>query len=275
MHWSSWESILASKENGGLSIGSLNSFNLSLLLKRYWRATIIPNSPWVRLLKTIHGDSLGFDDTRCTTVGVWNSIVTSVKHCFLTNLIPPGSLHKRIGNSCSTSLYSDKWLGNFTLASRYNRLFKLDSNPLCLVQDRINENGFTWSWLRYPPGSCHLLDLLNDLQVVNITDHPDTWIWKIENNGLFTVKGTREFIDRQLLPSSQPCTRWIKALPSKKNVGPRIAAVSLGAFGYALFNTRVIQKMAISEYIRKCYVYRHNLHTIDYITGYTHNLMCQ
>ncbi|GKE76762.1 RNA-directed DNA polymerase, eukaryota, reverse transcriptase zinc-binding domain protein, partial [Tanacetum coccineum] len=54
--WIKWSNILASLDKGGLGIGSLKVFNMSLLLKWRWRLFHNPNALWVHVVKAIHGD---------------------------------------------------------------------------------------------------------------------------------------------------------------------------------------------------------------------------
>ncbi|GJU15763.1 RNA-directed DNA polymerase, eukaryota, reverse transcriptase zinc-binding domain protein [Tanacetum coccineum] len=55
MHWVKWNSVLSSKENGGLDIGSLEAFNKALLYKWKWRLCRDPNALWVKIIKSVHG----------------------------------------------------------------------------------------------------------------------------------------------------------------------------------------------------------------------------
>ena len=57
INWVSWSRVLASKENGGLGVGSLFSFNKAMLFK--WRCRFFknPNALWVSVIKAIHGTS--------------------------------------------------------------------------------------------------------------------------------------------------------------------------------------------------------------------------
>nr|GFB35286.1 RNA-directed DNA polymerase, eukaryota, reverse transcriptase zinc-binding domain protein [Tanacetum cinerariifolium] len=50
---------------GGLAIGSLNSFSLTLLHKWRWRFFSSPDSLWVNVIKALHGSEGGFDLFGC------------------------------------------------------------------------------------------------------------------------------------------------------------------------------------------------------------------
>ncbi|XP_071688223.1 uncharacterized protein [Rutidosis leptorrhynchoides] len=59
MHWIRRDQELASKENGGLSIGSIHAFNHSLLLKWVWRLYMNNDAMWVSVIKAIYGSDGG------------------------------------------------------------------------------------------------------------------------------------------------------------------------------------------------------------------------
>lgn len=81
-----WKVVMASKNNGGLDIGSLVDFNEALLLK--WRLRFVNyiDALWVKAIKSIHGVSGGFDlqGRKLSIKGVWASMVSnccSFQHC--------------------------------------------------------------------------------------------------------------------------------------------------------------------------------------------------
>nr|GFA21529.1 RNA-directed DNA polymerase, eukaryota, reverse transcriptase zinc-binding domain protein [Tanacetum cinerariifolium] len=76
--WVKWSNILASPDKGGLGVGSLKAFNISLLLEWRWFLFHYTNALWVHVVKAIHGDGAGIDIRACHTNGVWASIVGPV-----------------------------------------------------------------------------------------------------------------------------------------------------------------------------------------------------
>ncbi|GJT91647.1 hypothetical protein Tco_1080492 [Tanacetum coccineum] len=86
MHWVKWDSVLSSKENGGLDIGSFEAFNKALLYKWKWRLYREPNALWVKIIKSVHGDYAGFITNRASDSnqrGVWRSILD--QDCLIAN----------------------------------------------------------------------------------------------------------------------------------------------------------------------------------------------
>nr|KAJ0187389.1 hypothetical protein LSAT_V11C900461260 [Lactuca sativa] len=59
MAWVAWEKILASKERGGLGIGSLKAQNLALMGKWWWRFRTQQDNIWAMVIQAIHGSEGG------------------------------------------------------------------------------------------------------------------------------------------------------------------------------------------------------------------------
>jgi len=81
LHWVNWSRILVSKDDGGLGVGSLSSFNKAKLFKWRWRFFHSPNALWVFVIKAIHGTSGRCSDlsTVGTPSGPWKGIVTVIR----------------------------------------------------------------------------------------------------------------------------------------------------------------------------------------------------
>ncbi|XP_071729040.1 uncharacterized protein [Rutidosis leptorrhynchoides] len=134
-------------------------------------------------------------------------------------IIPEDTLQIKVWDDHNTKFWKDKWLRNFTLESKYNRLFRPDSNPDCLVSDRIsNLNGQNWAWTRIPPDSLNLTSLILDLGSVSLSNSNDEWTWKIGKDGLYHVSDVRKVLDDFHLPSSSYHMRWNKYIPLKINI---------------------------------------------------------
>nr|GEZ76665.1 reverse transcriptase domain, reverse transcriptase zinc-binding domain protein [Tanacetum cinerariifolium] len=125
--WIKWYNILASHDKRGLGVGSLKAFNMSLLLKWRWRLLNHPYALWVKVVKAIHGEEVGFELLGSQSSGVWARIV-----------------------------------GDVPLCSRFNRLFHLDRNKDCLVKYRYANGDWSWDWNRHIYGG-RVPDDLNTL----------------------------------------------------------------------------------------------------------------
>ena len=59
MAWVKWDKVLNIEKVGGLNIGSLKVINWALLAKWWWRFRVESNRPWVKIIKSIHGEDGG------------------------------------------------------------------------------------------------------------------------------------------------------------------------------------------------------------------------
>ncbi|GJX12855.1 RNA-directed DNA polymerase, eukaryota, reverse transcriptase zinc-binding domain protein [Tanacetum coccineum] len=146
--WVKWSNILASLDKGGLGIGSLKAFNLSLLLKWRWRPFQNPDVLWVRVVKAIHGEEAGFDIRGCQTNRVWASIVSLIYHLHSSGIVPLHSIRFKVGDGSSIRFWKDTWLGDDPLYIRYNKLLHLENNKDCSIRHRIVNGTWAWDWNR-------------------------------------------------------------------------------------------------------------------------------
>lgn len=59
--WIAWDETSASKESGGLGIGSLKAQSIAMFGKWWWCFKVNLNSAWVVVIKSIYGDDGGFN----------------------------------------------------------------------------------------------------------------------------------------------------------------------------------------------------------------------
>nr|GEZ39695.1 RNA-directed DNA polymerase, eukaryota, reverse transcriptase zinc-binding domain protein [Tanacetum cinerariifolium] len=137
LSWVKWSNTLVSFDKGGLGVGSLSAFNKALLLKWRWRLFNFPNSLWVQIIKTFHGNEAGIDLGGCQTSGIWEKIVRTINHLHSSGIVPLNSSHFKVGDGSSIRFWKDTWLGNDPLYIRYNRLFHLENNKDCFISQRI------------------------------------------------------------------------------------------------------------------------------------------
>ncbi|GJY52683.1 RNA-directed DNA polymerase, eukaryota, reverse transcriptase zinc-binding domain protein [Tanacetum coccineum] len=112
--WVAWDKVLASKDIGGLRIGSLASFNLALLQKWRWRFYNESEAMWCRVIKALKRRH------RVELSGRWDHI----------------------------QFWMDIWVEDQPLWSRFNRLYMLETEKICKVRDRWNDGGWVWKWRR-------------------------------------------------------------------------------------------------------------------------------
>ncbi|XP_071741053.1 uncharacterized protein [Rutidosis leptorrhynchoides] len=114
---------------------------------------------------------------------------------------------KDIGDGASTSFWNDVWIGEVALKDRFKRLARLETNLEATVRDRLQYDGSkcigVWSWARSSSGRANgELENLNELLVGAVINplKQDMWRWGAANNGKFTTKSLRKFIDEKMIP---------------------------------------------------------------------------
>ncbi|GJX72943.1 RNA-directed DNA polymerase, eukaryota, reverse transcriptase zinc-binding domain protein [Tanacetum coccineum] len=219
--WVKWSSILAPLEKGGLGVGSLKAFNLSLLLKWRWHMLKDPSALWVNVLKSIHGEEAGFELSGCQTSGLWARIVGSIYQLHSSGCIPLNTFRFNAGDGSMIRFWKDVWLGDQPLCVLYNRLFYLERNRNCLIRDCIVNGSWSWDWCRPVTRGRSQADFNNlmvDISLLNIVDGSDSVVFSLSSDSIFSVSVARKHIDDFNSHISLPCTRWFKVIPRKVNI---------------------------------------------------------
>nr|GEV83772.1 RNA-directed DNA polymerase, eukaryota, reverse transcriptase zinc-binding domain protein [Tanacetum cinerariifolium] len=129
--------VLASKEKGGLGIGSLYSLNHALIQKWRWHFFNNPQALWVLLIKAIHsehGDGSSFYN-HVRDQGVWGRIVRSIN-----------SMHEKdcTISDCRNNGWDLSWSRPITSGTNAHHLSTL-SNLLATCSLTDTEDTWTWS----------------------------------------------------------------------------------------------------------------------------------
>ncbi|PWA32006.1 RNA-directed DNA polymerase, eukaryota [Artemisia annua] len=115
----------------------------------------------------------------------------------------------------------DIWVEDQPLCSRFNRLYMLESEQNCKVRDRWNNGGWVWKWRRDVRGGIEqsqLNSLLILLANVELQNGQDKARWTLDDQGIFSVAGTRSHIDEMRLLDQDFVTRWCPFVPRKVNI---------------------------------------------------------
>nr|GEW28430.1 RNA-directed DNA polymerase, eukaryota, reverse transcriptase zinc-binding domain protein [Tanacetum cinerariifolium] len=207
--WVKWSNILAPLKKGGLGVGSLKYFNLSLLLKWRWRLMKDPSALWVIVLKSIHGDEAGFELAGCKTNGLWARIVGSIYQLHSNGCIPLNTFRFSVGDGSLIRFWKDIWLGDQPLCARYNRLFHLEKNRSCLIRDRIANGSWSWDWSRpvnRGRSQADFNNLLVDISLLNIVNDSDSAVFSLSSDSSFSRNVARKYIDDFNSPNVLPST---------------------------------------------------------------------
>ncbi|GKC68524.1 putative RNA-directed DNA polymerase, eukaryota, reverse transcriptase zinc-binding domain protein [Tanacetum coccineum] len=97
MVWVRWNSCMASKQKGGLGIGSIHALNVGLLFKWIWRFLSQSSDLWISVIKEIHGLHGGISDpsSYSSCLSPWSGILSSVKSLKKKGLHDRSSIFRR------------------------------------------------------------------------------------------------------------------------------------------------------------------------------------
>ncbi|GKC95336.1 hypothetical protein Tco_1160778 [Tanacetum coccineum] len=109
------------------------------------------------------------------------------------------------GNGSNARFWDDVWIDNQLLATRSPRLYVLETCKDANISNRWSPMGWSWSWRRMVRGGVEqsqLSDLTSLLVNFSCSEDRVRWWWSLDPQGLFSIKSTRCWIDKAVLPSS-------------------------------------------------------------------------
>ncbi|XP_071726883.1 uncharacterized protein [Rutidosis leptorrhynchoides] len=212
---------MESFDNGGLNVGSLRAFNLSLMCKWLWCFLGQTSAIWANVVKAIHVEFGGLDGSKLTCSGIWSNIINAFNKAKQDGSLPSNVIRAKVGDGKSIRFWLYNWRGDGMLKNKYRRLYHLETDKNCSLADRKENGVWSWSWNRNDIGDRNR-SLLNELMLnigsISLSNNSDSWGWVLDNDTAFTVADTRTYIDTCLLPSVNPFTRWVKCVPRKINI---------------------------------------------------------
>lgn len=227
IHWVKWETVVTSKNNGGLGVGCLESANLALLAKWRWRLKTEHNALWSSCIRAIHKLKLidGKAIARSSLKGVWYEIAGidmdfERKGVFLDKLF-----NRKVGIGDRTFFWKDSWCGEVAFKDMFPNLYSKEVDKDCLVANRVTRRGendlnLNWNWKSHLRNGCETRqfnDLVKALTDFKLGDGADSWCWNGGGDG-FSVKHVRELLlnsNGVISPNSN--FKWVNWLPLKVN----------------------------------------------------------
>lgn len=94
----------------------------------------------------------------------------------------------------------------------------LETQPLCFVSDKCEEDGWIWAWRREISENEQLYGLLEIFHDIQATSNPHPYIRMLDSLGCFIVNSTRKHIDDVALVDDDSNTRWYKIVLKKVNI---------------------------------------------------------
>ena len=134
-------------------------------------------------------------------------------------------LKKKVSNGNIFRFWDDTWFGDNCLKTTFARLYSLESNKQCLINERCSMlNGsihFTWAWRRNLRSGheLHQLEtLMGLLQHHCLSPIDDRWDFTLHHSNMYSVSVMRKHIDSTSLFTGSNRTRWNKLVPIKINI---------------------------------------------------------
>ncbi|XP_019167556.1 PREDICTED: uncharacterized protein LOC109163258 [Ipomoea nil] len=201
IHWKAWDKLCIPKKYGGLGFKDLRAFNLAMLGKQAWRFLTEPTTLVARIYKARYYPTTTFIDA---TIGnnpshCWRSIMA-------THDLVCAGVRRRIGNGRDTLIWGHPWLSD-------------DPSPLvqthmpeglrqALVSGLVDQDTGTWD-----------PHILNDLfvpedvsrisRILISPDYDDTWYWKGDTQGIYTVKNAYRHIMGDYSDDPGAFDKWV------------------------------------------------------------------
>ncbi|KAL8537670.1 hypothetical protein ACS0TY_012704 [Phlomoides rotata] len=157
--WVSWEDICKDKGKGGLGIRELGQFNLALLSKWVWRFLNDPGRLWARIIISKYGGfvmvsrerSRGLGPRRsevgCGSISSWWKDICEIYKG--SGVIK--DFIRVVGNGNDTSFWSDTWLDDGLLKTKFNRLYRVSEQREYKVGEmgiKLHQDGTdSWRWI--------------------------------------------------------------------------------------------------------------------------------
>ncbi|GKC59854.1 hypothetical protein Tco_1087452 [Tanacetum coccineum] len=156
---------------------------------------------WFSVIKAIHDShgSLDQPPPTCTGGYIWITIHKAVASLKSKGMDLLGFCKKVIGNGNNSNFWYDNWLGDVCVKVKFNRLFNLDIQKDASVAQKFQNPDSAVSFQRRPrvgieESQFQELSLL--LSLVFLSSSNDPWSWTLNGHGNFSVKSSREEIDK-------------------------------------------------------------------------------
>ncbi|GJS68653.1 RNA-directed DNA polymerase, eukaryota, reverse transcriptase zinc-binding domain protein [Tanacetum coccineum] len=221
--WVNWKKCMASREHGGLGIGSIFGLNVGLLFKWIWRFLNHPSSLWACVIQSLYGADGGINSvaTHRSMRTTWGAILHSIFSLKQQGMDLLSLCTRNIGNGISTWFWEDTWCGNQPLKIQFPRIYLLDTYRNCSIASRVPLVDWSMVLRRNPRGgseSAQFNALKDAIGCVSLSDKRDSWIWSLDGCNSFSVASVCNMVDSQILDVCLVATHWNRLIPIKVNV---------------------------------------------------------
>ena len=180
IHWVRWDKMSMAKNEGGMGFRNIRCFNLALLAKQGWRILQNPSSLCARVLKAKYFPRYDFLDSG---VGYrpsffWRSVQEA-------KLIIAKGMSWRVGNGVDIRVWKDNWLLDSPSSKPLvQKILPEDARVNSLIDDELK------CWKRNLVKEVFLPFEVKYIMRIPLSFRlpPDFCFWKLEKNGLFSVR---------------------------------------------------------------------------------------
>ncbi|CAI8613253.1 unnamed protein product [Vicia faba] len=211
--WVSWDNVCRPKEEGGLGVKHIETFNSTLLCKWKWRMLKEETAIWKDILQTRYEDLTirNMQDVQASKIkksSIWwrdvvsaGRVVLADKTCADIFMI---KVKYKVGSGEKTVFWHNIWIGDKPLKEEFHEVYAKVVNKLGRVCELWKSAPLVWKWdlgiskevLISMNGTAarQLKELEEILEEIEIRqEQQDTIWWWPEQDGIFSVKS---FYDR-------------------------------------------------------------------------------
>lgn len=109
---------------------------------------------------------------------------------------------RKVGNGETTRFWLDHWVGNEALYLTFPRLFSISSQKEAMVGEVWVDGDWNLTWRRslfvWEEGLIHIL--LDELEGREVSEPMDSWWWKLEEGGIFSVSSSYSLLVKLQMP---------------------------------------------------------------------------
>ncbi|GJV15330.1 RNA-directed DNA polymerase, eukaryota, reverse transcriptase zinc-binding domain protein [Tanacetum coccineum] len=220
--WVKWNTVLMSKDRGGLGVSSLYAINRGLLVKWVWRFVSNNDSLWARSIKAIHGSNIQCRfPVKKNYNSCWRSILQEVNTLSKRGVHVLKYLQIKLGDGESSLFWHDSWSKEGVLKEKFPRVFALELCKNMNVADKARQRNPFQTFRRIPRGGVEqdqFQQIDQILRTVTLNSNKDSWVWELDKSGKFSVASVRKLIDDTLIQSADLKSRWNNLVPIKVNI---------------------------------------------------------
>nr|GEY25128.1 RNA-directed DNA polymerase, eukaryota, reverse transcriptase zinc-binding domain protein [Tanacetum cinerariifolium] len=188
--WVCWNKVLAHKNKGGLGVNSLYALNPASIFKWIWRFLASSSSLWIKVIKSIHGNSGTLNKPYSSRLknSTWIGILKAINKLKVKGVDLMGFCKIVIGNGGTIRFWHDIWYDDICFKKKFKRLFNLELQKDANVAAKLQASNVASSFRR-PPRSgienSQFIELGQILSSISLSSVSDRWAAIESRNHLF------------------------------------------------------------------------------------------